>query len=177
MSYVELRNRNVTSKKSAIESAFTTLGKTARPAKSVSAKCNFSSYALAGMIGRASHQETCKKQSKAHSINTGKITHPFNVSKQRLWEPSQAALQSEVGEQWEEFLRYALELQRQLAKESSVSLEPEPPLPRQRMMDVPAENKSVLQRLFKRESPVAGTKSNFAKLWKDYAAYGNIEEV
>jgi hypothetical protein len=23
----------------------------------------------------------------------------------------------------------------------------------------------------------AGTKYNFAKLWKDYAAYGNIEEV
>ncbi|KAL0036154.1 hypothetical protein WJX79_006196 [Trebouxia sp. C0005] len=105
------------------------------------------------------------------------ICNPLCSSKQRLWEPSQAALQSEVGEQWEEFLRYALELQRQLAKESSVSLEPEPPLPRQRMMDVPAENKSVLQRLFKRESPVAGTKSNFAKLWKDYAAYGNIEEV
>jgi len=48
MSYVELRNRNVISKKSAIESAFTTLGKTARPAKSVSASCNFLSFALAG---------------------------------------------------------------------------------------------------------------------------------
>jgi len=98
MSYVELRNRNVISKKSAIESAFTTLGKTARPAKSVSASCNFSSFALAGeqntagvhllwcfamklhkgiaagMSGRASHQGTCKKQSKAHFLSTGKIT-------------------------------------------------------------------------------------------------------
>ncbi len=41
--------------------------------------------------------------------------------------------------------------------ESGVSLEPEPPLPRQRMMDVPVQNKSVLQRLFRRrEPPVAG---------------------
>ncbi|KAL0019216.1 hypothetical protein WJX77_009552 [Trebouxia sp. C0004] len=166
MSYVELRNRNVTSKKSAIESAFTTLGKTARLAKNVSAKCNFSSFALAGMSGRASRQGTCKKQSKARSLNTGMITDTFK-----------AVLHSEVGEQWEEFLKYALELQRQLAKESGVSLEPEPPLPRQRMMDVPVQNRSVLQRLFKREPPVAGTKYNFAKLWKDYAAYGNIEEV
>ncbi|DBA99566.1 TPA: hypothetical protein ACH3X3_012145 [Trebouxia sp. C0006] len=62
--------------------------------------------------------------------------------------------------------------------ESGVSLEPEPPLPRQRMMDVPVQNKSVLQRLFRRrEPPVAGTKYDFAKLWKDYAAYGSIEEV
>ncbi|DBB06332.1 TPA: hypothetical protein ACH3X1_011901 [Trebouxia sp. C0004] len=102
---------------------------------------------------------------------------PEHSSKQRPWESSQAVLHSEVGEQWEEFLKYALELQRQLAKESGVSLEPEPPLPRQRMMDVPVQNRSVLQRLFKREPPVAGTKYNFAKLWKDYAAYGNIEEV
>ncbi|DBA73684.1 TPA: hypothetical protein ACH3X2_009664 [Trebouxia sp. C0005] len=173
MSYVELRNRNVTSKKSAIESAFTTLGKTARPAKSVSAKCNFSSYALAEDL--VVQNSLLSQHSSV--LSSFPICNPLCSSKQRLWEPSQAALQSEVGEQWEEFLRYALELQRQLAKESSVSLEPEPPLPRQRMMDVPAENKSVLQRLFKRESPVAGTKSNFAKLWKDYAAYGNIEEV
>lgn len=103
---------------------------------------------------------------------------PFpHHSEQRPREPSQAALRSEVGEQWEEFLKYALELQRQLAKESGVSLEPEPPLPRQRVMDVPVQNKSVLRRLFQREPPVAGTKYNFAKLWKDYAAYGNIEEI
>ncbi|KAL0055659.1 hypothetical protein WJX82_002890 [Trebouxia sp. C0006] len=154
------------------------LGKTARPARSVSVKCNFSNFALAGTSGRASHQGTCRKQSKALLLNTGKITDPFEVNKQRPWESSQAALQSEVGEQWEEFLKYALELQRQLAKESGVSLEPEPPLPRQRMMDVPVQNKSVLQRLFRRrEPPVAGTKYDFAKLWKDYAAYGSIEEV
>lgn len=96
-------------------------------------------------------------------------------------EQSQAAqhvpVQPEVGEQWEEFLRYALEMQRQLAKETGVTLEPEPSLPRQRVMDVPVPNKSVLQRLFRREPPVTGTKYNFAKLWKDYAAYGSIEEV
>ena len=40
--------------------------------------------------------------------------------------------------------------------ETGVTLEPEPPLPRQRVMDVPAPNKSVLQRLFRREPPVTG---------------------
>lgn len=106
---------------------------------------------------------------------------PPEYSQQISGHQSQVAttvpLQPEVGEQWEEFLKYALEMQRQLAQESGVSLEPEPPLPRQCVMDVPPQSRGVLNRLFRREPPVNGTKYNFAKLWKDYAAYGNIEEV
>lgn len=89
-----------------------------------------------------------------------------------------APVQPEIGQQWEDFLRYALELQRQLALESRVSLEPEPPLPRHRVKESdPEQNKSMLNRLFRRNAPAPGTKYNFAKLWKDYAAYGSIEEV
>lgn len=86
-------------------------------------------------------------------------------------------VQPQVGEQWEEFLRYALDLQRRLAQESGVPLQPEPCQQRQSVTDVPDQKQSILNRLLRREAPATGTKYNFAKLWKDYAAFCNIEEV
>lgn len=88
-----------------------------------------------------------------------------------------APVQPQVGEQWEEFLKYALDLQRRIAEDSGVTLQPEPAQQRQSVTDIPDQKQSILNRLLRREPPATGTKYNFAKLWKDYAAFGNIEEV
>lgn len=94
-------------------------------------------------------------------------------------------VQPQVGEQWEEFLRYALDLQRRLAQggcgskrscwqgsfqtctmchekhdawdaESGVPLQPEPCQQRQSVTDVPDQKQSILNRLLRREAPATG---------------------
>lgn len=89
-----------------------------------------------------------------------------------------APLQPQLGEQWEDFLKYASDLQRQLASATGVALEPEPATPRQRHVEPQPAPRTVLDRLLRREPGVSpGDQKTYAKLWKDYAAFGSIEET